>query len=181
MWPTEDISARLASPDFPSMLLRDPDLTRITRRSGGTIAPDGGPLTMAGYRRIRQWRHDWLALPAQTIPAVIGSDGVLRSGADGLHYLADLAERTGAGNQADRAGTAAGGAGGTAARPGGVRPAARRPEPGGGSRHGFLAAPGRMAERVAGVVAAAYMQAFGRQLSPHLRWCRYLSGWRCTC
>ena len=34
MWPAEDINARLASPDFPSMLLRDPDLTRITRRSG---------------------------------------------------------------------------------------------------------------------------------------------------
>jgi hypothetical protein len=48
MWPDEDINARLASPDFPSMLLRDPDLTRITRRSGGTIAPDGGPLTHAG-------------------------------------------------------------------------------------------------------------------------------------
>jgi hypothetical protein len=125
MWPAEDINARLASPDFPSMLLRDPDLTRITRRSGGTIAPDGGPLTTAGYRRIRQWRHDWLALPAQTIPAVIGSDRVLRSGADGLRYLADLAERTGVGNQPDRAGTAAGRADGTAARPGRVRPAAR--------------------------------------------------------
>jgi 2-hydroxychromene-2-carboxylate isomerase len=46
MWPAEDITARLASPDLPSLLLRDPDLARIVRRLGGTIAPDGGPLTM---------------------------------------------------------------------------------------------------------------------------------------
>lgn len=91
MWPPGDIRDRLASQDIPSVLNRDPDLARIVRRSGGTIAPDGGPLTTAGWRRIRQWRSDWLALPSQVIPAVIGPDGVLRSGADGLRYLADLA------------------------------------------------------------------------------------------
>ena len=35
MWPQEDITDRLASPDIPSLLLRDPDMARIVRRSGG--------------------------------------------------------------------------------------------------------------------------------------------------
>lgn len=91
MWPPEDIRDRLAHPDIPSLLDRDRDLARIVRRSGGTIAPDGGPLTTTGYRRIQHWRRDWLALASQVIPAVIGSDATLRSGADGLRYLASLA------------------------------------------------------------------------------------------
>jgi 2-hydroxychromene-2-carboxylate isomerase len=95
MWPQEDITDRLASPDFPSLLLRDTDLTRIVRRSGGTIAPDGGPLTTAGWQRTRQWRQEWLALPGQVIPAVIGPDQVVRAGIDALRYLADLAGAVG--------------------------------------------------------------------------------------
>lgn len=91
MWPQEDITDRLASPDIPSLLLRDTDMARIVRRSGGTIAPDGGPLTTAGWRRIRRWRQEWLALPSQVIPAVIGPDQIVRPGIDGLRYLADLA------------------------------------------------------------------------------------------
>jgi 2-hydroxychromene-2-carboxylate isomerase len=91
MWPQEDIADRLASPDIPSLLIRDPDLARIERRAGGTIAPDGGPLTTVGWRRIQQWRQEWLTLPSRVIPAVIGSDQVFRSGADALDYLADLA------------------------------------------------------------------------------------------
>ena len=90
MWPPEDIRDRLASPDVPSLLDRDLDLWRTVRRSGGTVAPDGGPLTTAGWRRIRQWRQEWLALPSQVIPAVIGPDQIVRSGNDGLCYLADL-------------------------------------------------------------------------------------------
>ena len=95
MWPQEDITDRLASPDIPSLLLRDTDMARIVRRSGGTIAQDGGPLTTAGWRRIRQWRQEWLALPSQVIPAVIGPDQVVRPGIDGLGYLADLAGNAG--------------------------------------------------------------------------------------
>jgi 2-hydroxychromene-2-carboxylate isomerase len=91
MWPTEDITDRLASPDIPSLLLRDPDLARSLRRSGSTIAPDGQPLTSAGWQRVRRWREEWLALPSRVIPAVMGPDQVLRFGADGLRYLADLA------------------------------------------------------------------------------------------
>jgi DSBA-like thioredoxin domain len=90
MWPQEDITDRLSSPDLPSLLLRDPDMARIGRRSGGTIAPDGQPLTTAGWRRIRQWRQEWLVLPSQVIPAVIGPDQVVRPGVEGLRYLADF-------------------------------------------------------------------------------------------
>ena len=93
MWPPEDIRDRLANSDIPSLLHRDPDLARIVRRSGGTIAPDGGPLTKAGWQRIRQWRNDWLALPSQVIPAIAGPDAILRSSADGLRYLAGLARQ----------------------------------------------------------------------------------------
>ncbi len=91
MWPQEDITDRLASPDIPSLLLRDTDLARIARRSGGTIAQDGGPLTADGWRRIRRWRQEWLALPSQVIPAVTGPDQIVRPGIEGLRYLADLA------------------------------------------------------------------------------------------
>ena len=93
MWPQEDITDRLASPEFPSLLLRDPDMARIVRRSGGTIAPDGGPLTTTGWRRIRRWRQEWLALPSHVIPAVIGPDQNARPGIEGLRYLAELAGR----------------------------------------------------------------------------------------
>ena len=59
-------------------------MARIVRWSGGTIAPDGGPLTTAGWRGIRRWRQEWLALPGQVIPAVVGPDQILRSDAGGL-------------------------------------------------------------------------------------------------
>lgn len=95
MWPAEDITGRLASPEIPSMLNRDPDLTRIMRRSGGTIGPDGGPSSTSGWRRVRQWRQEWLAVPGQVIPTVIGPDQVVRPGLDGLRYLAGLAGTSG--------------------------------------------------------------------------------------
>lgn len=95
MWQPENIALRLASPDVPGLLDRDPDLGRLVRRSGGTIAGDGEALTTAGWRRIRQWREEWLALPSQVIPAVIGPDEVLWSGTDGLRYLAGLAGQAG--------------------------------------------------------------------------------------
>lgn len=95
MWPREDVAVRLASPDFPSLLLRDTDMTRIVRRSGGTIALNGVPLTTAGWERVRQWRREWLALPSQVIPAVIGPDHIVRPGVEGLRYLAGLAGAAG--------------------------------------------------------------------------------------
>ena len=78
--------------ELPRPLDHDPDLTRIMRRSGGTIAPDGGPVSTAGFRRIRQWRQDWLALPGQVIPAVITPDGTILAGTSALACLAALAE-----------------------------------------------------------------------------------------
>lgn len=95
MWPADPILPRLSCPELPGSLDQDPDLTRIMRRSGGTIAPDGTPVTTVGYQRIRQWRQGWLALPQQVVPAVIGSDGTPRFGAAGLGYLAELAARAG--------------------------------------------------------------------------------------
>ena len=95
MWPREDVVVRLASPDFPSLLLRDADMTRIVRRSGGAIALNGVPLTTAGWRRVRQWRQEWLALPSQVIPAVIGADHIVRPGVEGLRYLAGSAGTAG--------------------------------------------------------------------------------------
>lgn len=91
MWPAEDITGRLASPDIPSLLNRDPDVARSVRRSGGSIGPDGGPFSTDGWRRLRQWRQQWLALPSQVVPAVIGPDRVVRPGIDGLRHLAELA------------------------------------------------------------------------------------------
>ena len=114
MWQPGDIAARLASPDISGPLDHDPDPARIVRRSGGTIAPDGGPLTSAGWRRIRRWRQGWLALPSPVIPAVIGPDQILRSGVAGLRYLASLAA---AGSVPPRLPAAAGPEPDTAGRP----------------------------------------------------------------
>jgi hypothetical protein len=90
-WPADPIYFHLVSPDLPNPLLHDPDLTRIVRRSGGTITPDGVPLTATGDRRSRQWRQQWLALPQHVIPAVSSPDGTVHFGADGLRCLAAIA------------------------------------------------------------------------------------------
>ena len=92
LWPADRIYPHLASPDLPSTLLHDPDPMRIVRREGGTVAPDGGPLTNAAYYRARQWRQEWLALlPEPVIPTVIGPDGAVHGGPDGLRCLAGIA------------------------------------------------------------------------------------------
>ena len=92
LWPADPLYPHLASPDLPSTVLHDPDPTRIARREGGTVAPDGGPLTNAAYHRARQWRQEWLALlPEPVIPTVIGPDGAAHGGPDGLRCLAGIA------------------------------------------------------------------------------------------
>lgn len=95
-WPVDDVRDRLASPDLPGLAHRHPDVARLVRLSGGTVAPDGGPLTTAGHQRIRQWRAAWQALADQTIPAVAAPDGALHPGIAGLRLLADLAGHAGA-------------------------------------------------------------------------------------
>ncbi|HJY73404.1 MAG TPA: DsbA family protein [Streptosporangiaceae bacterium] len=96
LWPADPIYPHLVSPDLPAPVLHDPDPMRIVRREGGTITPDGGPLTTAAYHRARQWRQQWLALfepalPGPAIPAVIGPDGAVHAGLDALRCLAGIA------------------------------------------------------------------------------------------
>ena len=95
-WPAPPIYFHLTSPDLPLPLLHDPDPVRIVRRSGGTVTVDGGPLTITGYRRCRDWQEQWLALPRQVTPAVIGPDGTVHGGADGLRCLAAIMATAGA-------------------------------------------------------------------------------------
>ncbi len=105
LWPADPIYPHLVSPDLPLPLLHDPDPMRIVRREGGTITPDGDPLTTAAYHRARQWRQQWLALfeparpepplfelarPQPAIPAVIGPDGAVHAGPDALRCLAGI-------------------------------------------------------------------------------------------
>jgi hypothetical protein len=105
VWPADPIYPHLVSPDLPISLLHDPDPMRIVRREGGTITPDGGPLTTAAYHRARQWQQQWLALfeparpepalfesarPEPALPAVIGPDGAVHVGPDGLCFLAGI-------------------------------------------------------------------------------------------
>ena len=60
--PADPIYPHLVSPDLPASVLHDPDPMRIVRREGGTITPDGGPLTTAAYDRARHSGidADWL-------------------------------------------------------------------------------------------------------------------------
>jgi DSBA-like thioredoxin domain-containing protein len=78
------------SSDLPLPGLGDPDPLHMTRVLGGTIAPNGIPLTTTGWRRAQQWRRDWLALPQQVVPTVIDPAGAALPGVRGLAYLADL-------------------------------------------------------------------------------------------
>ena len=90
MWTPGRVNDRLASPDLPDALDSDPDLARVVRRSGGTVAADGTPLTFAGHHRVAGWRRDWLALADQTIPAVVDARGGVHAGTDGVAFLARL-------------------------------------------------------------------------------------------
>jgi hypothetical protein len=91
MWPAEPIYPHLLSPELPPAIVHDPDVNRIVRREGGTITPAGAPLTTVGYWRTRQWRQEWLAMPEQAGPVVVGPDGRIHAGADGLRCLAEIA------------------------------------------------------------------------------------------
>jgi hypothetical protein len=95
VWPADPIYPHLISPDLPISLLHDPAPMRIVRREGGTITPDGGSLTTTAYHRARQWRQQWLGLfeparPKPALPAVIGPDGAVHVGSDGLCFLAGI-------------------------------------------------------------------------------------------
>jgi 2-hydroxychromene-2-carboxylate isomerase len=93
MCPAMGRAERLAAPDLPARVHHRVAPGVLPRLSGCTIAPDGGPLTTAGYRRIRQWRREWRAGSDGTVPAFTLPDGML-SGAAALAHLADLVAKT---------------------------------------------------------------------------------------
>ena len=93
MYPAMGRAERLAAPDLPARVHHHVSPGVLPRLSGCTIAPDGGPLTTAGYRRIRQWRREWLAGSDGTVPAFTLPDGML-SGTAALAHLADLVAKT---------------------------------------------------------------------------------------
>lgn len=89
MYPDGLRSEHLAVPDLPARALHSARPGLLPRLSGCTIAPDGGPLTTQGYRRIQQWRREWQQGSGGVVPALALSDGVL-TGVAALAHLADL-------------------------------------------------------------------------------------------
>jgi hypothetical protein len=96
-WPADPIEQHLISPDLPNPVLHDPDPVRIVRREGGTVTPNGEPLTNSAHYRARQWRQQWQACTNQhwanqrrPSPTVIGPDGAVHAGPDALRCLAGI-------------------------------------------------------------------------------------------
>ncbi|MFP5346276.1 MAG: DsbA family protein [Actinomycetes bacterium] len=92
------VVTRLMWPPVPLQVFRATDLpmpssqtepARVARVLGGTVAPDGGPLSTPAYRRIQRWRQEWLSLPQQVVPTVV-DEGELHQGVDGLKRLAEI-------------------------------------------------------------------------------------------
>ena len=88
LWPADPVYPHLVSPDLPVSLLHDPDPMGIVRREGGTVTPDGGPLTTSAYDRAQAVAGP---APGQAIPTVIGPDGAIHVGPDGLRCLVGIA------------------------------------------------------------------------------------------
>ena len=79
------------STTLPRPMTGDPDPWKATRCQGGTIAPDGGPLTTMGYRRIRAWRDAWQALGRPRLPVLIDARGKSYEADDAVLALAGRA------------------------------------------------------------------------------------------
>jgi hypothetical protein len=79
------ISAQLPLPG-----LGDPEPLHMTRVLGGTIAPNGIPVTTSGWRRCQHWRQAWLGLAEHVTPTVIDPIGTVLPSVRGLAYLAEL-------------------------------------------------------------------------------------------
>lgn len=88
MWPPVPLQVYRAT-DLPMPSSRT-EPARVARVLGGTVAPDGGPLTTPAYRRIQRWRQEWVSLPQQVVPTVVDEDGEVHSGIDGLNRLAEM-------------------------------------------------------------------------------------------
>lgn len=87
--PPVDVLSRLGL-ELPVPGLDSAEPADSTRRFGGTIAPNGAPLTTPGWQRIRTWHGDWLALGRPVVPAVVGIDATAHFGIDALTWLASL-------------------------------------------------------------------------------------------
>ncbi|MGH6654973.1 MAG: hypothetical protein ACRDVE_07175 [Actinocrinis sp.] len=87
MWPRVPLGPYLST-TLPRPMSGDPDPWKATRRQGGTIAPDGGPLTTIAYRRIRTWREQWRELGRPRLPILIDAHGTLHEAADAVLALA---------------------------------------------------------------------------------------------
>ncbi|HEU5428996.1 MAG TPA: hypothetical protein VFU74_19095 [Actinocrinis sp.] len=94
MWPRVPFGP-YRSTTLPRPMSGDPDPWKATRRQGGTIAPDGGPLTTVGYRRIRTWREEWRALGRPRLPVLIDPQGAFYEAEDAVLTLAGRAPRPG--------------------------------------------------------------------------------------
>jgi DSBA-like thioredoxin domain-containing protein len=76
--------------ELPLPGLESPDPATSTRRFGGTVAPNGAPLTVTGWQRIGAWRSGWLALGRPVVPVAVDIDGTAHLGLDALTWLASL-------------------------------------------------------------------------------------------
>jgi hypothetical protein len=75
-WPRAAIRQHMVAPDLPMPVDERPG--RSFRLFGATVSPDGGPLTTAGYQRIKDWRHHWQALPDRVVPIAVCTDAAGR-------------------------------------------------------------------------------------------------------
>lgn len=89
LWPAPDRDAMRAT-DLPQPVDRDPDMSRVTRRTGGTVSCDGQPLTTTAWRQLTAWRGAWLELPTPAVPAVVTATGEALTEGEALEWLARL-------------------------------------------------------------------------------------------
>lgn len=88
-YPPVAVRARLGL-ELPLPGLGNPDPAQPTRMLGGTIAPNGAPLTTTGWRRITGWRRAWLDLGQPVVPAVVDATGFAYFGVEALTWLTGL-------------------------------------------------------------------------------------------
>jgi 2-hydroxychromene-2-carboxylate isomerase len=92
MYPVTPLREPLTTPDMPTRAHRTRDLRALPRRSGATIAIDGGPLTTTGYQRIKEWRQEWQSGAGKVVPALAMPEGEMIPGVAALIRLGELAD-----------------------------------------------------------------------------------------
>ncbi|WP_396448360.1 DsbA family protein [Actinomadura sp.] len=89
MYPRTPPDVHRYGPDLPMAIDTGRVALGTERRFGATVSVQGGPLTLAGQRRVEQWRAEWQSR-TQVVPAVVSPDGELLPGLAGLARLAEL-------------------------------------------------------------------------------------------